>query len=86
MQNKIKKIQKHIVLQRNMEENIIKSVGVVVKEPMNKNKIEYEIKRCIIHKQDETHINNFYDIMKADLNNLSELLEEGMKIQMPDIS
>ena len=70
-----------------MEENIIKSVGVVVKEPMNKNKIEYEIKRSvIIHKLDETHINNFFDIMKADMNNLSELLEEGMKIQMQDIS
>ena len=31
-------------------------------------------------------MNNFDDIMKADMNKLSELLEEGVKIQMPEIT
>ena len=54
---------------------------------MNKNKKEDEIKRSvIIHKLDETHLNNFDDRMKVDMNKLSELVEEGMKIQMPEIS
>ena len=97
LQNKIETIPKHIdnscskVLQRNMEEhkeeNIIKSVGDIVEEAMNKNKKEDEIKRSvIIHKLEETHMNNFDDRMKADMNKLSELLEEGVKIQMPEIT
>ena len=54
---------------------------------MNKNKKEDEIKRSvIIHKLEEIHMNNFDDRMKADMNKLSELLEKGMKIQMPEIS
>ena len=54
---------------------------------MNKNKKEDEIKRSvIIHKLEETHMNNFDDRMKADMNKLSELLEEGVKIQMPEIT
>ena len=76
LQNKIETIPKHIdnsyskVLQRNMEEhkeeNIIKSVGDIVEEAMNKNKKEDEIKRSvIIHKLEETHMNNFDDRMKA---------------------
>ena len=97
LQNKIETIPKHIdnsyskVLQRNMEEHkeekIIKSVGDIVEEAMNKNKKEDEIKRSvIIHKLEETHMNNFDDRMKADMNKLSELLEEGVKIQMPEIT
>ena len=97
LQNKIETIPKHIdnsyskVLQRNMEEhkeeNIIKSVGDIVEEAMNKNKKEDEIKRSvIIHKLEETHMNNFDDRMKADMNKLSELMEEGVKIQMPEIT
>ena len=31
-------------------------------------------------------MNNFDDRMKADVNKLSELLEEGVKIQMPEIT
>ena len=31
-------------------------------------------------------MNNFDDRMKADINKLSELLEEGVKIQMPEIT
>ena len=31
-------------------------------------------------------MNNFDDRKKVDMNKLSELLEEGMKIQMPEIS
>ena len=97
LQNKIEKIPKHIdysyskVLQKNVEEhkeeNIIQSVGDIVEEAMNKNKKEEEIKRSvIIHKLEETHKNNFDDRMKADMNKLSELLEEGVKIQMPEIT
>ena len=64
------------VLQKNMEEhkeeNIIQSVGDIVEEAMNKNKKEDEIKRSvIIHKLEETHMNNFDDIIKADMNKLS---------------
>ena len=61
-----KKIPKHIdnsyskVLQKKMEEtkeeSIIKSVGDVVEEVVNKNKKEDEIKRSvIIQKLEETH-------------------------------
>ena len=47
-------------------ENIIKSVGDIGVETMNKNKKEDELKRfVIIHKLEETHINNFDDRMKA---------------------
>ena len=67
--------------------NIIQSVGDIVEEAMNKNKKEDEIKRSvIIHKLEETHMNNFDDRMKADMNKLSELLEAGVKIQMPEIT
>ena len=51
------------------------------------NKKEDDIKRSvIIHGADETDINNFDDRMKADMNKLSELLEDGMKIQIPEKS
>ena len=74
-------------MEEHKEENIIQSVGDIVKEAMNKNKKEDEIKRSvIIHKLEETYINNFDDRMKADMNKLSELLEEGVKIQMPEIT
>ena len=46
---------------------------------MNKNTKE----DVIIHNLEETHMNKFDDRMKADMNKLSELLEEGVKIQMP---
>ena len=62
-------------------------MGDVVKETMSKNEIEDEIKRyVIIHGLDETDINNFDDRMKSDMNKLSEPLEDGIKIQMPEIS
>ena len=74
-------------MEEHKEENIIQSVGDIVEEAMNKNKKEDEIKRSvIIHKLGETHMNNFDDRMKADMNKLSELLEEGVKIQMPEIT
>ena len=74
-------------MEEHKEETIIKSVGDIVEEAMNKNKKEDEIKRSvIIHKLEETHMNNFDDRMKADMNKLSELLEEGVKIQMPEIT
>ena len=66
---------------------MIQSVGDIVEEAMNKNKKEDEIKMSvIIHKLEETHMNNFDDRMKADMNKLSELLEEGVKIQTPEIT
>ena len=69
-------------MEQHKEENIIKSVGDIVEEAMNKNKKADEIKRSvIIHKLEETHMNNFDDRMKADMNKLSELLEEGVNIQ-----
>ena len=97
LQNKIEKIPKHIdnsyskVLHKNMEdhkeENIIQSMGNIVEEAMNKNKNEDEIKTSvIIHKLEETRMNNFDDRMKAYMNRLSKLLEEGVKIQMPEMT
>ena len=55
-------------MEEHKEENIIQSVGDIVKEAMNKNKKD-EIKRSvIIQKLEETHMNNFDDTMKADMN------------------
>ena len=60
-------------------------MGDIVEEAMNKNKKEDEIKRSvIIHKLGD--MNNFDDRMKANMNKLSELMDEGVKIQMPEIT
>ena len=46
---------------------MIYDMGDIVEEAMNKNKKEDEIKRpVIIHKLEETHMNNFDDRMKAN--------------------
>ena len=47
-------------MEEHKEENIIKSVGDLVKEAMNMNKKVDEIKKTvIIHKLEETHMDNF---------------------------